>query len=99
MSTTFANGGVITLGSVNIVSNSGFVTSVNGFKSSINATVTAVKKLNSTFELMDDPNYCHNRRGGPRSKVFCEVPATVPHDTHTGRGQTGYWFSWKGRDE
>ena len=42
-------------------------------------------------------DYCRNRRGGPRSEIYCEVPAHVPHPIHSGRGRNK-WFLWKNED-
>lgn len=64
----------------------------------MNNVVNATNK--SMLKLMPytPPDYCNVRRGGPRSKIRCEIPKHVPHEFHTGRGQTGSWFSWKDRE-
>lgn len=41
-----------------------------------------------------EPINCGARRGGPDSKIFCEVPNLVPHTTHAGRGSTK-WYTWE----
>lgn len=41
------------------------------------------------------PKRCWKRKGGPRSKTFCEVFEEVPHTTHIGRSYYGRWYSWK----
>lgn len=54
------------------------------------------KKITWELSKIKDPHYCNNRRGGPRSKIYCEVPLDVPHEFHHGRS-SGRWFSWKER--
>lgn len=36
---------------------------------------------------------CQQRRG-PASRIRCEIPTTVSHDWHMGRGRAGQWFLW-----
>lgn len=48
--------------------------------------------------ILDDR--CDSPRGGPRSKIRCEIPNAhheydVNRDWHSGRGCDGRWFSWR----
>lgn len=111
MSQQFASGGYIQGGGTTI-SNSAAATFTGTIKANslivsantlrmqngLNAIGKAAKKLQWQLEEVKAVDYCHNRRGGPRSRIFCEVPKSVPHEVHTGRGRTGYWFSWKERE-
>jgi hypothetical protein len=41
------------------------------------------------------PVLCGARRGGPRSRVWCTIPALHHHlPFHAGRGRDGRWFVW-----
>lgn len=62
------------------------------------ANIVSTGKITGGFtKAPPAPEPCNNRRGGPHSKIFCEVPQMVPHDIHAGRGR-GRWFSWKDRE-
>jgi hypothetical protein len=37
---------------------------------------------------------CHARRGGPRSRVRCTMPALHDNHFHAARGRDGRWFIW-----
>lgn len=93
----FYSGGIVINSSVSsaTLSSGSIVASVSNFKNALNG-------LSEGFVTMDrQTNYCNSRRGGPRSKVFCEVPKEVPHEIHAGRPTTnsGRWYSWKDREE
>ena len=84
--------------------NSATLTSASNMTVSFAVNTSAIKNMAiaaggaiKAMEKIRDPNLCNNRRGGPRSKIFCEVPVSVPHDYHTGRG-IGKWFSWKDKN-
>lgn len=81
---TFARGGVI---------------NANGVSSGTIKMSDAAKRANRSFAKLERvANYCNDRRGGPASKVFCEVPKGVPHNIHAGRSienRSGRWYSWK----
>src|SRR6478609_2949759 len=107
MSGTFASGGVIQGGSLTIASGSiiskGTIIAINGSANKASQSFSQLAKQTKklTWELQKnyvDPEYCHNRRGGPRSKIHCEVPKSIPHDFHMGRSRSGGWFSWKERE-
>lgn len=112
MSQGFARGGIVQGGGITITQGgvATFAGTIKAASININASAIkagqsfsqvakATKKLQWSLEKYEAVDYCHNRRGGPRSKIHCEVPKTVPHDTHSGRGNTGNWFSWKDREE
>lgn len=40
------------------------------------------------------PAKCNARKGGPRSKIFCEQYAVGEHTQHVGRSPSGRWYSW-----
>ena len=94
-----SSGGQITISGATLSAGNIIVANTAAAKNSFSQLAKATKKLEWSLESFKEMDYCHNRRGGPRSKVFCEVPKTVPHDVHSGRGKTGYWFSWKDREE
>lgn len=47
----------------------------------------------------EPPRPCHNRRGGPNSRTYCEIYECVYHTDHMGRSPSGKWFYWKDRNE
>lgn len=54
------------------------------------------KVQSSIKKFYGTPKRCYKRKGGPRSKTFCEVFEEVPHTTHMGRSYSGKWYTWEG---
>lgn len=40
------------------------------------------------------PPRCNERKGGPRSKIYCEQFEAGKHTVHVGRSATGRWYTW-----
>lgn len=47
-----------------------------------------------TYEDRPSPSRCRERRGGPRSTIFCEQFKAGSHSEHVGRSSTGRWYTW-----
>lgn len=91
MSQPLAQGGLVITGPSSVTISSGYVHTTNTISNmgkQIGITVEKMKYFDRAA------NYCHNRKGGPRSKIFCEVPKGVPHDVHAGRSK-GRWYYWE----
>lgn len=58
----------------------------------IHGTLKSAQGL--VWENHNPPEPCGKRKGGPRSKTFCEVYKQIDHATHIGRSQSGKWWSW-----
>lgn len=54
-----------------------------------------------TWEPYEPQPLCDARRGGPRSKITCEMPAGHQgwDGYHYGRGQTGRVYLWKSAEK
>ncbi len=66
-----------------------------------NASLATVNTISSGMTFYKRPfnkTACMARRGGPRSKIYCEIYKEVPHDIHMGRGKNK-WFSWRDENE
>jgi hypothetical protein len=59
-------------------------------------TNTGNMTINIPSPVAENLPLCRARKGGPRSKIYCEIFAKVPHEVHLGRGKT--WHQWKDRD-
>lgn len=79
------------------VVNSNIVVTVNGKITAGNLTFNSSGLATGGFVPYDPPVACGHRRGGPRSKITCEVPKDYPHDLHSGRNRRGAWFFWQER--
>jgi hypothetical protein len=87
--------------SIKLVNGSGM--SVGPFTTS-NSTLTINASNLSTSNLVvrnypEPPEECGKRRGGPRSRIYCEVFKCVPHKVHVGKhatNQFGRWYTWEG---
>lgn len=105
-----ATGPHITFRSGGIVMSSGGAATFSGNMSAMNITINtamqnmssslakaskSAKKLELKLAPLQNIEFCNVRRGGPRSRVFCEVPVGVEHDNHAGRSPKGNWFHWK----
>lgn len=44
------------------------------------------------------PAKCNARKGGPRSKIFCEQFNVGEHSEHVGKSNTGRWYKWRNDD-
>lgn len=44
------------------------------------------------------PKRCRKRRGGPRSKIFCNQFAVGEHTDQIGQSSTGRWYTWRNDD-
>lgn len=60
------------------------------------STYTTADEITSRpgWQTYDPPEKCRKRKGGPRSKTFCEVFAELDHTIHMGRSKSGRWWSW-----
>jgi hypothetical protein len=65
-----------------------FTANGNMISGTLQASSLRIKKLH------DVPSACWARKGGPRSRVYCEVYAHIEHRQHCGRGPSGKWFNW-----
>lgn len=92
MSQPLAQGGPVITGPSSVTLSSGTyvhtTNTISNMGKQIGITVEKMKNFDHAV------NYCHNRKGGPRSKIFCEVPKGVPHDVHAGRSK-GRWYYWE----
>ena len=69
---------------------------ISGTLNAANLAVGGPVKANTIkLEQFEPPEKCKKRKGGPRSKTFCEVYEKIPHTTHMGRSYCGRWYSWK----
>jgi hypothetical protein len=46
-------------------------------------------------KIPDPPTECGNRRGGPRSRIYCKIFKEVPHSIHIGASNKGIWYRWE----
>lgn len=89
----YAQGGLIVRGQI--------IGHVGGFSNHTNMAmlnnINTGSIGNPTINFYQTPTptpVCNARRGGPDSKIYCEVYKHVEHKQHTGRGKTGRWYSW-----
>jgi hypothetical protein len=93
----YTNG--VTLAQGGIVSSSISVHSGN-FQGQLQAINSMSQGIHTQYsgglirKVIETTPVCGNRRGGPDSKIYCEVYKHVEHKGHTGRGKTGKWYSW-----
>lgn len=66
--------------------------------SGCNITNPAANYTATGGHIKQPPVACGNRRGGPRSRITCEVPKDYPHVLHYGRGTNGRPFFWKDKE-
>ena len=55
-------------------------------------------RILSMYEDRLSPQRCKERRGGPRSTIFCEQFSAGNHTEHVGRSSTGRWYTWRNDD-
>jgi hypothetical protein len=72
---------------------SGTIVTKNSIISSTNNSAAV-----SWIQKFEWPESCDVRRGGPRSRIYCEVFKRVPHKEHIGRSKSGRWYAWKESD-
>jgi hypothetical protein len=98
-----AGGLVISGGAINFLNGGTVIGRITANTANITSQLqrinAAASSMTHTFGLAsqkfkpDEPPACGARRGGPDSKVFCEIWENVEHKTHMGRGRSK-WFSW-----
>lgn len=78
---TFTADGKIITGTLSITNNSGIMT-----------VAEARKRM---YEDRPSPPRCRERKGGPRSTIYCEQFKAGIHTVHVGRSKTGRWYTWE----